>query len=177
MNSMKSFAAALQNSLRSTAGSSELAAKAARANKVKQMWREAVDPVFLDHTNSVYIIREGDEKTLIVYVDDSIFAAELNARRELIKLKFFQRFNEKIDEFKILISRGRYKQNYPFRNQDGDPFYIEPAQRVPLSEGRRAEIEDQCACIPDERLRKSLMKAMISDLEWKSGIEKRKINN
>ena len=115
MSSMKSFSSVLQNSLRSTAASSELAAKAARANKVKQMWREAVVPVFLDHTNAVYIVREGDEKTLIVYVDDSMFAAELNARRELIKLKFLQKFNEEIEEFKILISRGRYKQNYPIR--------------------------------------------------------------
>ncbi|MFQ9741302.1 MAG: DciA family protein [Slackia sp.] len=128
---MKSFSSVLQNSLRSTAASSELAAKAARANKVKQMWREAVDPVFLDHTNAVYIVREGDEKTLIVYVDDSMFAAELNARRELIKLKFLQKFNEEIEEFKILISRGRYNQNYPFRDQGGDPFYVEPAVRVP----------------------------------------------
>ena len=177
MSSMKSFSSVLQNSLRSTAASSELAAKAARANKVKQMWREVVDPVFLDHTNAVYIVREGDEKTLIVYVDDSMFAAELNARRDLIKLKFLQKFNEEIEEFKILISRGRYKQNYPFRDQGGDPFYVEPAVRVPLPEERRAELEEQCSLISDERLRKSLLKAMISDLEWKSGIEKRKSNN
>lgn len=106
-----------------------------------------------------------------------MFAAELNARRELIKLKFLQKFNEEIEEFKILISRGRYKQNYPFRDQGGDPFYVGPAVRVPLPEERRAELEEQCSLISDERLRKSLLKAMISDLEWKSGIEKRKSNN
>ncbi|MFR4802573.1 MAG: hypothetical protein ACLT98_04140 [Eggerthellaceae bacterium] len=105
-----------------------------------------------------------------------MFAAELNARRELIDLSSC-RSSTRVEEFKILISRGRYKRNYPFRDQDGTPFYVEPAVRVPLPEERRADLEEQCSLISDERLRKSLLKAMISDLEWKSGIEKRKSNN
>lgn len=168
---MTPFSLALRSSLKDAAGGSELARKAARANKVKQMWRDVAGQPFLDHTNAVYIIREHDEKVLIVYVDDSIFAAELNARRELIKLKFLQRHNEDIAEFRILISRGAYKKRYPFRAQDDLLPAVPQGRRVPLSDERIAELEQQCAAIEDEHLREALLKAMISDLEWKLGSE------
>ena len=177
MGAMIPFSAALRKSLRTTAGANELAAKAARAGKVKQMWRESVDQAFLDHTNAVYIVREHDEKILIVYVDDSIFAAELNARRELIKLKFLQRYNEDIAEFRILISRGRYKKNYPFRaGEEGAPHEARPP-RAPLSPECKEELAHRCEDIGDERLRTALLKAMVSDLEWKLGSERQKGGN
>ena len=47
-----------------------LAAKAARAAKVKRMWKSALEAcagpaaaVILDHTNSIYIIRKAEEET------------------------------------------------------------------------------------------------------------------
>ncbi|MDO4442650.1 MAG: DciA family protein [Slackia sp.] len=176
MGSMKSFSSALQKTLRASAASSELAAKAARANKVKQMWRDVVDGIFLDHTNAVYIVNEREERVLIVYVDDSLFAAELNARRELIKLKLLERHNEQIDDFRILVSRGKYKKNYPFRCEPGASLR-EKRRRVELPPEKRAELELQCRAIEDERLRAALLKAMISDLEWKSESEDEKYEN
>ena len=69
-NSMKSFSMALQKTLRGQASSDALAAKAARAAKVKRMWRSALEAcagpaaaVILDHTNSIYIIRKAEEET------------------------------------------------------------------------------------------------------------------
>lgn len=60
-NSMKSFSMALQKTLRGQASSDVLAAKAARAAKVKRMWKSALEAcagpaaaVILDHTNSIY---------------------------------------------------------------------------------------------------------------------------
>ena len=69
-NSMKSFSMALQKTLRGQASSDVLAAKAARAAKVKRMWKSALEAcagpaaaVILDHTNSIYIIRKAEEET------------------------------------------------------------------------------------------------------------------
>lgn len=177
MGSMKAFSSVLQKTLRSTAASSELAAKAARANKVRQMWRDVVDEMFLAHTNAVYIVNENDEKALIVYVDDSMFAAELDARRELIRLKLLERYNEDIAEFRILVSRGKYKKNYPFRTEEEASLPFVRAKRVPLPAAMRAEIEEQCLAISDPRLREALLRAMISDLELKMGVEKEKGEN
>ena len=69
-NSMKSFSMALQKTLRGQASSDVLAAKAARAAKVKRMWKSALEAcagpaaaVILDHTNSIYIIRKTEEES------------------------------------------------------------------------------------------------------------------
>lgn len=169
----------LGRSLKDAAEGDELAAKAARASKVKQMWRCAIEVccgesarAFLDHTNSVYIVREGDgddeRKVLIAYVDDSIFAAELSARSEMIRLKFLERFGEQISEFKVFISRGKYKENHPFRSS---PASDEPATtpRRPLSEEKLKSIVEKASGISDDKMRDSLLKAMISSLERKYG--------
>lgn len=177
-NRMMPFSSALGRSLRQAAESDVLAAKAARANRVKQMWRSVVEiccrpnaQAFLDHTNSVYIIREGEgdaqRKVLIVYVDESIFAAELNARREMIKLKLLERFGEEISEFRILISRGKYKENHPYREKTLD--YLPPTpERRPLPPEEVESIRERAEVIEDKRMREALLKAMISGLERKS---------
>lgn len=169
MNQMKSLSSVMSKALSAAAGSDALVKKAARAAQVKRMWRESVDAIFLEHTNSVYVIREDERKILMVYVDDSIFAAELNARREMIKLRIETKFGERIDEFRILISRGRYKKNYPFRDELSETVRPVKVVRHPLSPEKLEDIDHACSQVPDERLREALKKAMISDFECKSG--------
>lgn len=177
MASMKPLSSVLGSTLRDSAAANELAAKAARTNRVHQMWRSSVDQVMLDHTNAVYIIDDHGRKVLIVYVDESIFAAELNARRELIKLKFLQQFHENLDEFRVCISRGSYKGNHPFRDERDERGDAVIRHRVPLSAEREHMLRAQCEAIGDDRLREALLKAMISDLEWKNGDDAEKIKN
>ena len=167
---MESLSNALNGALRSMSTDEEVIAKTMRAQKVKDMWRDVVDSVFLDHTNSVYILNEDGVKTLIVYVDDSLFAAELNARRELIKLKLFQKFNEEISDFQIKISWGKYKRHYLYRD-DKDNSTGMPQKRIihhPLSKDQIEDLRAQVASVSNERIRQSLLNAMIHDLEYKT---------
>ncbi len=144
---------------------------AKRAAKVKEMWSACVEEMILEHTNSIYILKKEGLKQLIVYVDESIYAAELNARRELIKLKLLQEFNEQIDDFKILISRGNYKKNYPFRKEESlNGSY----PSVPLDEEEMKEVEETVSGVENEELREKLKKAMVADLEWKKGLKREK---
>lgn len=212
MNEMKSLSFALQKALRTQASSDLLAAKAARAAQVKRMWKSAIEacagaaaPVILDHTNSIYIIRnrETDENVsretshaqdaapvrnraprkhqvppgeLIVYVEDSLIAAEIDARREMIKLKFLELFGEEIDEFRIRVSRGKYKLDHPYREQAAVAD-SEKAPRQPLSKERIDQIDEELSEIPNERLREALKRAIISDLEVKNAAEDQKRSN
>ena len=144
-----------------------------RAHQVRSRFRKAIEVVykdsaqlFLDHTNNVYIMKQDGVPTLIVYVDESIFAAELNAQRELIKLKLLELFGEQIEEFKIHVSRGSYKNNHPYRETaDSVPSAIAPLQ--PLGEEDETYIEDTVAIVEDSVVRKSLEKAMTADLARK----------
>lgn len=150
-------------------GDISLVKKAYRAAQVRQMWSCCVDEQILSHTNSVYIITDDDSKTLIVYVDDSIYAAELNARRELIKLKLLQDFQEDIQDFKILISRGSYKNNYPFKKEESINDYRRIKSK-PLSEGEKKKVRDITSRVDDIQLRDKLERAIVLDWEWKKGL-------
>ena len=144
-----------------------------RAHQVRSRYRKALETVyrdsaqmFLDHTNNVYIMKQDEVPTLIVYVDESIFAAELNAQRELIKLKLLELFGEEIDEFKIYVSRGSYKNNHPYREEEGrHTVPVEPLK--PLGENDAAYVRQTSSVVGDSSVRRSLEKAMTADLARK----------
>lgn len=172
---MKKLSADISTLMKRFGADVSLAKKAQRAAQVRAMWAECVDKIILEHTNAIYIINNEGAKTLIVYVDESIFAAELNARRELIKLKLLQQFNEEIEDFKILISRGAYKNNYPFKTHD--EYEATQVESITLSDSEKEKVNEITSQIEDEKLRASLTKAITSDWEWKKGIEKKQLGN
>lgn len=129
---------------------------------LESVYRESA-AVFLAHTNNVYIMRKKDVPTLIVYVDDSIFAAELNAQRELIKLKLLELFGEAVEEFEILVSRGAYKDNRPYL-EDQAETEASPEPLAPLSGSEETYISAIASTVEDERVRKSFEKAMTADM-------------
>ena len=148
-----------------------------RIQRIHDQFSQVVDPFILEHTNSVYLLRHKDvlgdsqpnEDTskeqsdaqvfdLVVYVDNSLVAAELNARRELIRLKYREQFKISIDVFEIRISRGSYKGKYPFRNQDA-VSQIDTQPRD-LSDEEYERINELVEDISDKRIKESFIKAI-----------------
>ena len=93
-----------------------------------------------------------------MYIDNSLVAAELNARRELIRLKYREQFKISIDVFEIRISRGSYKGKYPFRNQDA-VSQIDTQPRD-LSDEENERINELVEDISDKRIKESFIKAI-----------------
>ena len=135
---------------------------ARRVAQVQGMWKGLVEQAILDHTNAVYLFTKDGMREMHVYVDDSIFAAELNNRRELLVMHMKQVYGEDVDKLLFHISRGARKSEYPFRNMQA-----ESVEERPLSEREMSEIERVCAGIEDEEIRKAFREAMISDLQRK----------
>lgn len=148
-----------------------------RIQRIHDQFSQVVDPFILEHTNSVYLLRHkdvlGDSQPnkdankeqsdtqvfdLVVYVDNSLVAAELNARRELIRLKYREQFKISIDVFEIRISRGSYKGKYPFRNQDA-VSQIDTQPRD-LSDEENERINELVEDISDKRIKESFIKAI-----------------
>ena len=157
------------------AGDSDQARINLRAIQVRERYREVMKmvyrdtaDVFLAHTNNVYIMKKNGVSTLIVYVDDSIFSAELNAQREMIKLKLLERFGESIEEFEIHVSRGSYKSHHPFLEESLEKDLSDPVS-VPLDSTELQLVQTTVHVVENEKLRKSLEKAMTADLERKKG--------
>lgn len=141
--------------------------KALRIGKVRNIWSELVEDYILEHTNGVYILKDDNKTVMKVYVDESIYASELNNRRELIQLLCRERFGEVIDEFQIYISYGLMKKNYPFKKE----VKYEADKRPPISltNTELQEVETLCEGIANSSLKEQFKKAMIADLEWKKG--------
>ena len=166
-----------------------------RAREVRDRYRQAIESVYpgntaalhLAHTNKVIIKdvrsmgKNGNTvttKTLIVYVDDSLFAAELNAQRELIKLRILELFGEEIESFDIRISgRKEYKSEHPYLDERAGNVQVAGGKppKIKLEPDEESFVSETVSTIADKRLRKSLEKAMTADLEWKKG-EKSKSN-
>ena len=141
--------------------------RAQRAEDIRSMWASLVDPVFLEHTNNVFVFEKDGIVEMHVYVDESIYAAELNNQRELINWRCRQEYGEVIDAFHIHISRGKFKGLHPFAKEE--PETIDGNDPVPLSAKEMQTVDKACENIPAGPLRDSFRKAMISDLEWKKG--------
>lgn len=165
---MKKLASHIQNAFAAIDGvESANLASSMRAAQVRKIWSELVEETILDHTNGVYILKENNTVVMKVYVDESIYAAELNNRRELIQLLCKKRYGEMVDDFQIYISRGLMKKNYPFRV---NKQYIEDQRpAIALSEEELHDVDVACSTIENVQLREKFKKAMIADLEWKKG--------
>ena len=172
MMRMAKLGDSLASFLGEVAQDSESNRKQARVIQVRERYREVVKSSYpttyqlvLDHTNSVYILMKEGVKTLIVYVDESIFAAELNAQRELMKLKFKELFGEELEQFDIYVSRGKYKKQHPFAKKDENGETIE---KTPLDVYERKIVSETSEVVENDRVRMALERAMAANFESKN---------
>lgn len=141
-----------------------------KIKKIHKQFAACVDQVILEHVNSIYLNEEQVDVSretrliLTVYVDNSLIAAELNAQRELIILKYREKFSLKIDKFDIKISRGAYLDNHPFR--------VEETKNIPkvrrLSSQEEQEIENMTSGISNQKLRESFQRLLRANKEHQS---------
>ena len=150
-----------------------------RAVQVRAEFKEAIEWVyadyastFLKHVNAVYITKkEGEPHRLVVYVDESMFAADLNAQREMVKGWINDKFHENIDVFEIHTSRGRYKETHPYLEEEGK---ISSTSGV-ASDGRKVSIRNLSKeevfhvkhlseTVENESVKKAFEKAMTADM-------------
>ena len=168
---MKKLGANISSLIAKLAGDSDQARINLRAMQVRDRYREVMQiiyretaDVFLAHTNNVYIMKKNGVPTLIVYVDDSLFSAELNAQRELIKLKLLEKFGETIENFEIHVSRGSYRNHHPYLD-DSVEKEQSATNSIPLDSEELQRVCETANMVENEKLRKALEKAMTADLE------------
>ncbi len=130
---------------------------------IQQQFAEVVEDTILEHVNSVYFMKqENGTYHLVVYVDEPIYSAELNARRETIKLLMQEKFGYNISEFDIKVSRGRYRETYPYREKKQFETPYVPNE---ITEQDLCEIEALVAGLEEGRLKDSFRRLLIAEKE------------
>lgn len=154
------------------AGSNNLARYNLRASQVRSRYRRALERVYRDsaalhlaHTNNVFIKKRNGIRMLTVFVDESIFAAELNAQRELVQLYLLELFGEEIDQFEIRTSKwSKYRKHHPYL-KDGSIAVSRHPTNTPLGDEQEAFVAETVSSIQNPQLRSSLLKAMTATLK------------
>lgn len=167
---MRKIGPDIQRAVAKLSEGSESARLNLRIKQVRERYRQAIESVYrksaglhLAHTNNVII----KDRKLVVFVDDSMFAAELNAQRELIKLRLLELFGEEIDDFQIRTSQWKkYRDLHPYVDENSREVDQKP-EAIQLDDVEQARVSDISSRIEDERLRKSFKQAMTADLRWK----------
>lgn len=137
-----------------------------RIQHVHRQFKQVVQPIFLMHTNAVYLLKDKEDpeiQHLTVYVDNSTIAAELNARRELIRLKYRELFNVIIGDFNIRISKGPHRFKYPFKQKQDDLGKKLQNQARPLTEKEQYDIETLIKDLPEGQLKESFRRAISAE--------------
>lgn len=140
---MRRFSDAVKSLVSHMEGGNLVAAREMRRAAVNDVWASSVHAVFkeaasfiLEHVNAVYVmsaeqgakVRRFDRpadvqggnpggNVLVVYSDDSMVRSELDARQELLKMKFRER-GERIASLKIIPSTGGMRARRPFAKND-----------------------------------------------------------
>lgn len=101
------------------------------------------------------------KKKLVVYVDSSLVSAELNAQRELIRLRYLTDFSIELIGFDIKLSRGGYLNKYPYRDRKEVARKADSSvSRETLSSEELSYIDQVSSSIEDDRLREAFKRAM-----------------
>lgn len=143
--------------------------------RVQHCYKSVIERVFqqsseliLNHTNNVIVKKEHNALIGTIFVDESIYAAELNAHREIILLLFAELGNIALDQVRISVSRGTFKNHHPFAellHTDTPPnntnLSVSPAtQKEEITSEQYNTFMKQISAISDKRLQMALKDAI-----------------
>jgi len=72
---------------------------------LQRAWENTASPHVLEHTDTVMFCKREKEPVVLVYVDDSTWAAELNMQKEFYRIKLQEILGRPITEVRFFVSR------------------------------------------------------------------------
>lgn len=159
--------------------------------RVKKAWNTAVDSRIKEHVTAVFIVPNTAASEVIVYVDSSIWATELNMQAELLRLKlnielnaslndefYMARRAEQVEKLKFVVSKEQYyapsRRMTTFEQLEQEERELKNIQPVSLSDEEIQGIQEAVAHIENDELREAAYAAAKGNLEWQKGIREQK---
>lgn len=155
--------------------------------RVKRAWNAAVDQRIANHVTAVFIVPNTNASEVIVYVDDSMWAAELNMQVELLRLNLNMQLNndelsnshrgpEQVEKLSFKVSKEKYiskEHNTNARERENrEQQRYKNAQPIELTDEEFSDLGAAFSQIDNDAIREIAFTAAKANLEWKKGIEK-----
>lgn len=156
--------------------------------RVKRAWNLSVDKRIAEHVTAVFVVPNTAASEVIVYVDSSIWATELNMQSELLRLNLNIELNKDADEPSNVMRKAEQVEKLTFKvsreqyaardrrlttlqlleTEDED---YRKAQPVALDEEELSGLEEALSHIENDQLRDTAYAAAKANLEWQKGVD------
>ena len=156
--------------------------------RVKRAWNLSVDKRIAEHVTAVFVVPNTAASEVIVYVDSSIWATELNMQSELLRLNLNIELNKDADESSNVMRKAEQvekltfkvsKEQYVARDRrlttlqllEAEDEDYRKAQPVALDEEELSGLEEALSHIENDQLRDTAYAAAKANLEWQKGVD------
>ena len=156
--------------------------------RVKRAWNLSVDKRIAEHVTAVFVVPNTAASEIIVYVDSSIWATELNMQSELLRLNLNIELNKDADEPSNVMRKAEQvekltfkvsKEQYAARDRrlttlqllEAEDEDYRKAQPVALDEEELSGLEEALSHIENDQLRDTAYAAAKANLEWQKGVD------
>ena len=137
---------------------------------LQEAWERIAPEKALRHTDNVIESKKRPD-SIAIFVDTPHCAADLAMSKEYYRQMFEVELGTPVSEVFFVVSKETgIRKEFAKREQE-KPWYVDSCESVPLDEGELAYARLSVEGIEDEKLKESLLKAFISDLEWKKGLK------
>jgi hypothetical protein len=141
-----------------------------RSMRLQKAWEVVASPQALKYTDNVVFSTKSKYPCVLVYVENSHWAAELGTQKELYRLLLEQETGWEISDLKFFVTRKVMFKKL-FQKKKGDQQEEARTTPLPLDEDEDRYARELVSQIKDERLKTRLYKAVKTDFEWKKGSE------
>lgn len=156
--------------------------------RVKRAWNLSVDKRIAEHVTAVFVVPNTAASEVIVYVDSSIWATELNMQSELLRLNLNIELNKDVDEPSNVMRKAEQvekltfkvsREQYAARDRrlttlqllEAEDEDYRKAQPVALDEEELSGLEEALSHIENDQLRDTAYAAAKANLEWQKGVD------
>jgi len=137
--------------------------------QLQNAWEKIASPAALESTDNITFATGTKKKEVLVFVESSHWAAELEAHKELYRILLEKETEMNILKLKFIVTKkAAFKKTF-MKWREKTTTQKSGEKSIPLTREEDRHARQMVSEIKDEKLRNALYKAMKADLEWKKG--------
>jgi len=147
----------------------QISSKLPQIIRLQEAWEKIAPSQALQHTNNITISRKKKDPLILIYVENSHWAAELGTQKEFYRMLLEKEMKMKVPDIVFLVTQKKQYNRTFIKNKENGIKENDKEISIALTQEEDGYARELTLRIKDEELRNKLYKAMKADLEWKKG--------